>query len=206
MLSLVDLFIAPVSFYRSAMWTGYLSGQDRMSRTTGRTPPAGTAPVGSREHRNRFRFFGQLTPIAQGPRSGSRGDARVDWRCWPGRSIRGTRGRGDMRLPYPKSPRQNVSITEPTWIQPGSYRERMEELLAATAGNVHFVGKYDHDQLPDLMANIDWVRVPSLCRSKTHRSSLRRRSAGRPVLCSDIRAAWPRRSGTRSNEIPFPCG
>jgi glycosyltransferase involved in cell wall biosynthesis len=70
--------------------------------------------------------------------------------------------------------------------QPEEYRERFDELLAATSENVTFAGAYEHTKLPRLMANVDWVVVPSRWWENSPLSVLEAFIHKRPVICSGI--------------------
>src|SRR5207244_4428524 len=47
-------------------------------------------------------------------------------------------------------------------LQPPAYREEFEELLEEVGETVTMLGRYSKEQLPALMANVDWVVVPSI--------------------------------------------
>jgi len=51
---------------------------------------------------------------------------------------------------------------------------------------VTLVGKYAHDQLPTLLANVDWVVVPSIWWENSPLVIQEAFMHGRPVICSDI--------------------
>ena len=71
-------------------------------------------------------------------------------------------------------------------LQPGAFQNQVEELLRQTSGSVTFVGKYDHEELASLMAEIDWVVVPSIWWENSPLVIQEAFHFGRPVICSDI--------------------
>jgi glycosyltransferase involved in cell wall biosynthesis len=71
-------------------------------------------------------------------------------------------------------------------LQPGEFQNRFESLLQDTEGAVTFVGKYDHEHLPELMAHVDWVVVPSVWWENSPLVIQEAFQQGRPVICSDI--------------------
>src|SRR5439155_13116428 len=66
------------------------------------------------------------------------------------------------------------------------FQNRVRELLEQTREAVTLVGRYDHDELPRLMADTDWVVVPSLWWENSPLVIQEAFHHGRPVLCSDI--------------------
>jgi glycosyltransferase involved in cell wall biosynthesis len=70
--------------------------------------------------------------------------------------------------------------------QPEEYQERFNALLEVTPGNVTFAGAYHHEDLPGLMAAIDWVVVPSRWWENSPLSVLESFLHRRPVICSGI--------------------
>jgi glycosyltransferase involved in cell wall biosynthesis len=71
-------------------------------------------------------------------------------------------------------------------LQPEPFQQEFRELLAATEGNVTFAGRYEHDELPSLMADLDWVVVPSVWWENSPLVIQEAFLHGRPVICSDI--------------------
>jgi glycosyltransferase involved in cell wall biosynthesis len=66
------------------------------------------------------------------------------------------------------------------------FRVRFEALLDLDRENVRFVGEYERDELPKLMAGIDWVVVPSIWWETGPIVVWEAFQHGRPVICSDI--------------------
>ena len=74
-------------------------------------------------------------------------------------------------------------------LQPPEFKEEFAELLdevKSGANNVTLAGKYDHDNLPRLMAEVDWVVVPSRWWENSPLVIQEAFLHNRPVICSDI--------------------
>jgi len=70
-------------------------------------------------------------------------------------------------------------------LQPQDFQDRFRDLLAAT-DNVTFAGRYDHRDLPRLMAEIDWVVLPSIWWENSPLVIQEAFLHRRPVICSDV--------------------
>jgi glycosyltransferase involved in cell wall biosynthesis len=70
--------------------------------------------------------------------------------------------------------------------QPEEFQTQFAELLQAAEGNVTFGGRYDHTTLPALLADIDWVVVPSIWWENSPLVIQEAFLHGRPVICSNI--------------------
>lgn len=71
-------------------------------------------------------------------------------------------------------------------LQPEAFRNRFESLVEAGKQDVRLVGRYDHAELPSLMANTDWVVVPSIWWENSPLVIQEAFFHGVPVICSDI--------------------
>ena len=74
-------------------------------------------------------------------------------------------------------------------LQSPKFKEEFAGLLDEVeqgASNVTLAGKYDHDDLPRLMAEVDWVVVPSRWWENSPLVIQEAFLHGRPVICSDI--------------------
>jgi glycosyltransferase involved in cell wall biosynthesis len=71
-------------------------------------------------------------------------------------------------------------------LQDPDVRELYKQLFEATSGMVTFSGAYDHATLPRLMANVDWVIVPSRWWENSPLVIQEAFMHGRPVICSNI--------------------
>jgi len=71
-------------------------------------------------------------------------------------------------------------------VLPPAYKEHIETRLAAAGPNVSFVGPYTPGDVPRLMANIDWVVVPSRWWENSPLVIQEAFMHKRPVVCSRI--------------------
>jgi len=71
-------------------------------------------------------------------------------------------------------------------MQPKPFQNEFVELVAATSPAVTLLGRYDHRELPRLMAEIDWVVVPSIWWENSPLVIQEAFLHGRPVICGDI--------------------
>jgi glycosyltransferase involved in cell wall biosynthesis len=71
-------------------------------------------------------------------------------------------------------------------LQPEPWQEELRALLAATEEHVTFAGRYDHERLPQLLEEVDWVVVPSIWWENSPLVIQEAFLHGRPVICSDI--------------------
>lgn len=187
---LVDLFIAPSAFL-GERYTDWGIPRDRiLVEEYGRTPPARTlVREDPREHRDRFGYFGQLTPFkgpdvlveamrSLAPSRGGDGDpllAALE-------RAAGVTSEATSARPAPHAYIHGANLD----IQAGTFQNRMTQLLDDAKEHVTFVGRYTHDQLPQLMANLDWVVVPSIWWENSPLVIQEAFHFRRPVICSDI--------------------
>jgi glycosyltransferase involved in cell wall biosynthesis len=159
----VDMFIAPSRFLleRYADWG---IPRDRIVLEDHGFPAAERIDLPDRDPRNRFAFFGVLTPfkgIDVLLRAMEQLGPGFDGHLW----VHGT------------------NYTE----QPEAVQRELERLFAATAATVTWGGPYDHDRdLPRLMSEIDWVVVPSVWWENSPLVIREAFQHGRPVICSDV--------------------
>jgi glycosyltransferase involved in cell wall biosynthesis len=71
-------------------------------------------------------------------------------------------------------------------LQPEDYRNELKSLIEETEQSVTLVGRYDHADLPGLMASVDWVVVPSIWWENSPLVIQEAFLHGRPVICSGI--------------------
>jgi glycosyltransferase involved in cell wall biosynthesis len=71
-------------------------------------------------------------------------------------------------------------------IQPQAFQDEFRGLLAETTRNVTFHGRFEHADLPRLLADVDWVVVPSRWWENSPLVIQEAFLHGRPVICSDI--------------------
>ncbi len=162
-LSVVDRFLAPSNFLRDRFVDWGLPAEKVVFEEYGRLPVS-AAPTRERRQRNRLAFFGQLSYF-KGVNVALKAmkrlqDDEVDVHL----SIHGA----------------NLEL------QPDEFRDEFEELLEETEATVTFEGEFNHDDLPALMADTDWVIVPSLWWENSPLVIQEAAQHGRPVIASDI--------------------
>jgi len=173
--SLVDMFLAPSEFLRQRYieW-GIPAGKIRQEEYGRRAVPR-TARTQDRTRRNRIGFFGQLS-------------------FFKGVNIL-LEAMQILLRDAGKSPAAEDEAGEPPQLrvhganlelQPGEFQNRFNTLLTETEAIVTYVGKYDHDQLPELMEHVDWVVVPSVWWENSPLVIQEAFQHGRPVICSAI--------------------
>ena len=174
--SLVDLFIAPSRFLleRYVEW-GIPRGKIRYEeygRAAARDAPAEEV----RGIRNRIAFFGQLNPF-----KGTNVLLKALQILADESSRRGDNdGSGSRREVHTWMHGANLDLQLP------SFQENFKTLLHAIRDHVTFAGPYDQNKLSALMANIDWVVVPSIWWENSPLVIQEAFQYGRPVICSDI--------------------
>jgi glycosyltransferase involved in cell wall biosynthesis len=188
--ALVDLFLAPSEFLRQRYVDWGIPPERIRTEEYGRTLAAPLAESNGQGARNRFAFFGQLTPFkgvqvlleATALLLGAKlehDDPLI--RALESAASSGNGSAKDLAT------RPEVRVYGANLdLQPGEFQNRVRELLAQTRETVTLVGRYDHDELPQLMADTDWVIVPSLWWENSPLVIQEAFHHGRPVICSDI--------------------
>src|SRR5204863_4376445 len=69
---------------------------------------------------------------------------------------------------------------------PTAFQDKLRALLEEAGGSVTLVGQYEPEDLPKLMAETDWVVVPSIWWENSPLVIQEAFLYGRPVICSDI--------------------
>jgi glycosyltransferase involved in cell wall biosynthesis len=192
-LSLVDRFIAPSEFLCERYIAWGIPPEKIQVEEYGRTPPHGEAHNGTRSHRDRFGYFGQITPFkglgvlleAALRLNGTAKDhdpllAALERAAGQAPDSNGAGDEGSLPSPHVRIHGANLDL------QPGQFQNRIEELLRRTEGSVTFVGQYDHEDLASYMSQIDWVIVPSIWWENSPLVIQEAFHFGRPVICSDI--------------------
>jgi glycosyltransferase involved in cell wall biosynthesis len=166
-LELVDCFIVPSEYVatRYAEW-----GLDRSKivvKPYSRQPIDVTADelevADEIRLRNRFAYFGQLSPYKGA-------DVLLE-----AIDLLGDDFEGELRIFG-----ANLEIQNP------EFRKRFEALLDVERENVRFMGSYERADIPKLMAQIDWVVVPSIWWETGPIVVWEAFQNGRPVIASDI--------------------
>jgi glycosyltransferase involved in cell wall biosynthesis len=190
--ALVDRFIAPSQFLADRYIDWGIPEEKVLVEEYGRTPPGGEIVDEPRAHRDRFGFFGQLTPFKGlqvalaamalvqdgGPTADDPLLAALE------RAV-GTPGRNAEAASSGPKPHLRVHGANLD-LQPGPFQNQIRDLLEETRGSVTFIGKYDHDQLASYMAEIDWVVIPSIWWENSPLVIQEAFHFGRPVICSNI--------------------
>jgi len=165
--NLVDLFIAPSQFLleRYVDWglarekIIYLGhGQPKVTLVT-----SGSLAIS--EGRTRFSYFGQLN------------------------MFKGILVVLESIEKLTKEIRKNISLDiygANLELQPESFQNKFSELLNKTKDCVHYMGPYKPEELPKLMANVDWVIVSSIWWENAPLVIEEAFSHKRPVICSNI--------------------
>jgi glycosyltransferase involved in cell wall biosynthesis len=160
----VDLFIAPSRFLMDRYLDWGIEPSRILQEDYGRHPVERVVETHRPGRRNRFGFFGQLTPY-KGVNVLLRAMATLseiepEIRAW----VHGT----------------NLDI------QPEDFKAEFAELVEAAGNSVMVAGRYEEHELPRLMEQIDWVVVPSLWWENSPLVIQEAFAHGRPVISSDI--------------------
>ncbi len=127
--------------------------------------PVPPRPLGRGGRRNRFAFFGQLNPF-KGIRVLIEAVSRIPAADW-GDAVLHVYG-GNLEL------------------QPEDFQQALRDLMRRAAGRVRFGGSYRGEDLPELIAEVDWVIVPSTWWENAPVVIQEAQFHGRPVIASNI--------------------
>lgn len=194
--SLVDRFIAPSAFLGERYIDWGIPREKVQVEEYGRTPPPGRADAGTHIHRDRFGFFGQMTPykglqvllaataLLQDDAEQASADPLI---AALERATGQTNGQGHGPAPDKAGPNPQVRVHGANLdLQPGQFQNQIQDLLARTKRNVTFVGRYNHDDMAACMSQIDWVVVPSIWWENSPLVIQEAFHFERPIICSDI--------------------
>jgi len=165
----VDMFLAPSRFLLERYVDWGIPRERIRFEDYGRVAraPAPVRPLAPGETRNRIAFFGQLNHYKG-----------ID-------ILLGAMGLLNERGVDAKLSLHGANLH----LQTPEFRQEFEELLEATQRTGHNVamrGTYDPRDLPDLMAETDWVVVPSRWWENSPLVIQEAFLHGRPVICADI--------------------
>ncbi|HVQ37206.1 MAG TPA: glycosyltransferase family 4 protein [Pyrinomonadaceae bacterium] len=166
--ALVDLFLAPCHFLLDRFTDWGIPPEKIVFEDYGRAllPRAIEAPEAEKRSRNRFAFFGQINEfkgvdvLIKAMKILAESDDACDAHLW----VHGA----------------NLEI------QRIEFQNEFRELLAATSQNVTMAGRYRSEEVPKLMAKIDWVVVPSIWWENSPLVIQEAFHNRRPIVCSDI--------------------
>jgi glycosyltransferase involved in cell wall biosynthesis len=162
-MSLVDRFIAPSAFLRDRFVDWGLPPEKVVTEEYGRLPVT-PAQTRDRRKRNRLVFIGQLSYF---------------------------KGINVLLEAMKRLQEDEVDVHLSVYganleLQPDEFRNEFAELLEATKETVDFEGEFNHDDLPTIMADADWVVVPSVWWENSPLVIQEAAQHRRPVIASDI--------------------
>jgi len=165
MFELVDMFIAPSSFLRTRYLEWGLPEERVLVEENGSTGRGIVVTGGDRSPLpSRLGFFGQLTRY---------------------------KGIHVLLEAMQLLSRENTGAH--LWVhganldlQSSEYQRQVADLLVTCGTSVTLSGRYEPEALPALMANVDWVVVPSIWWENSPLVIQEAFMHGRPVICSDI--------------------
>jgi len=165
----VDQFVSPSEFLRQRYIQWGLQPERITVIENGQSeaPPIPPRSLAEGETRNRFGFFGQITPY------------------------KGLDVVLAALSQMPEAKRRNISLEvhgANLEFQPSDYQNKVKDLLEPLIeqGVVHWVGPYQPHEFRTRMANIDWMLVPSIWWENSPMVIQEALVSGRPVVCSDI--------------------
>jgi glycosyltransferase involved in cell wall biosynthesis len=170
---LVDLFLAPSEFLRQRYIEWGIPPNRIRQEEYGRHAAPRRAWTQERALRNRLGFFGQLSFFK---------GVNVLLEAMQILVRDAARSPVDQAGGVPLLRVHGANLE----LQPGEFQNRFKQLLKETESVVTYVGKYDHEQLPELMEHLDWVVVPSVWWENSPLVIQEAFQHGRPVICSAI--------------------
>ncbi len=181
----VDRFVCPSRFLleRYAAWG--IPSEKLVMEENGRNFPIAPAQVQAREHRDRFAFFGQVSPY-KGV------DVLLEAVALAGGRDRveaGIAGEllGRRAVPRPDAPTPHLAVHGANLdMQTGAMQEAIRQRLDRCGDAVTMMGPYDWRRLDRLMEAVDWVVIPSVWWENAPLVIQEAFFHGRPVICSDI--------------------
>ena len=171
----VDFFICPSAFLLEKYAKWGIAREKLVHEPNGRPPvtPLTGSAAAARPH-NRFGYFGQFTRYKGA-------DVLLE-----AMSLLAAKNPTTGADPAPDEQARLVLHGANLEHAPAEFQERFHELLAANSTAVRLHGRYRPQDLPALMAEVDWVVVPSVWYENAPLVIQEAFAHGRPVLCSDI--------------------
>lgn len=159
-LDLVDLFVAPSATLLERFVEWGIPRERMLLEDYGRAPIDGDAARPTPH--DTLGFFGQLNPY--------KGIAVL---------LRALRALGDQ-APQLRVHGANLDLQE------HSFRDEVSSLLEDTEGKVDDLGPYPPERVGEMMAEVDWVVVPSIWWENSPLVIQEAFAQRRPVICSDV--------------------
>jgi glycosyltransferase involved in cell wall biosynthesis len=162
-LAVVDQFISPSSILLERFVEWGLPRNKMLLLENGQPGPQDSPEEVDRASRNRFGFFGTLSHF--------KGlDVLLKAMASLGPELNGV-----LRI-------HGANLD----LQPRSFQEEVRELLGASTETVTLEGAYQRRDLSRLMADVDWVVVPSIWWENSPMVIQEAFLHGKPVICSDV--------------------
>jgi glycosyltransferase involved in cell wall biosynthesis len=168
-LDLVDLFIAPSRFLKNR-YVQWGIDSDRIRVEENGRPLSERVEAGESRPRTRFGFFGQFNQFKGA-------DLAIE-----AMQLLGDRPEVKGAGPAPHLWLHGANLE----YQSEEFQDRFGRLLAGNDASVTLKGRYRPDELPSLMAGVDWVVVPSRWWENSPLVIQEAFQHRRPVICSDI--------------------
>ncbi|WP_086995576.1 glycosyltransferase family 4 protein [Rhizobium sullae] len=169
MLGLADAFVSPSRFL-AERYVAWGIEKDKLSVIENGIAVETAAPAretqGPKPRRNRFAYFGQMTPF-KGADLLIDAVSRIPKEIWGEDSCLMIFG-GNLER------------------QPIEFQERMKKLIADAGHRVRFYGAYQNADVPRLMRSVDWVVLPSVWWENSPIVIQEALLHRRPMICSDI--------------------
>lgn len=183
-LGLVDMFVSPSRFLVDRYVAWGIPADKIIFEENGRQFPTAPAQTHDRQFRDRFAFFGQISPykgldvlleamrlLEPGDRTSGAVMAQV---------------LSSSAKPEP-GPRPHLAVHGANLeMQSSDLRDRIGGLLQDTSRSVTMMGRYNWQKLDRLMESVDWVVIPSIWWENAPLVIQEAFFHGRPVICSDI--------------------
>lgn len=166
----IDRFIAPSRLLRDRYIAWGLPAEQIELIENGMEPmrPPPPRPLAAGERRGVFGFFGQINPF---------------------KGLRVLLQAMDALARFPENAAEGIRLVihgAYLELNPPAYVAEIRALLELTAARVEFAGPYDPTELGRLMADVDWVVVPSIWWENSPVVIQEAYAHRRPVICSDI--------------------
>jgi glycosyltransferase involved in cell wall biosynthesis len=163
-LAAVDLFIAPSRQLGERYVSWGIPAEKIMVEDYGRLPASSATPSPATRARNRLGYFGQITRYK---------GVDVLLRAM---ELLGQEG-APVRLTL-----HGANLEH----QHADFQATINELLARMSETVRFAGRYEPAALPSLLAEVDWVVVPSVWWENSPLVIQEAQMHRRPVICSGV--------------------